>query len=96
MFFLPVISFADIRQDSFPISAFIFEHVQGDCKDKNLALFFWFKSKGYSPKIKAGTKEGSGHLWLELDGIVYDATDWRFNGRPAKDLKDKLIEQHSS
>lgn len=82
---------ADIIQDSYPVAKYIAEHTQGSCKEMNLRLYWWLRSKGYYPLVQLGTKEGQGHLWLELDGKILDATDWRYHGKGAIDNKDIYV-----
>lgn len=62
-----------------------------DCKDANLSLYIWFRKKfGVNPFIQIGKKRVGesliGHMWLEINGTIFDATDLKFIGAKAKDV----------
>lgn len=71
----------ELIQESRPVCNFISTNTGGSCKEWNLRLYWWFRAQGLHPDIQVGKKEGADHMWLELDDIIFDATDWRYNGK---------------
>ena len=62
-----------------------------NCMELNLELYIHLRSLGYHPDVNIGTKEGRGHLWLELNGLIFDTTDPKYYGKKASDLKGVYI-----
>lgn len=79
---------ASVNADIFRVSRVIAETNKGTCQEQNLEYYWWFRSKGYAPLVMVGKKLGQAHLWLQVGDTIYDATDWRYNGKSVAELKD--------
>ena len=79
--------YADLLNEANSVSIFIQASGVTDCKEANMRLYWFFRTAGYKPLIQYGKKKTplgfKGHVWIELDGKVYDATDPAFNGTEA-------------
>ena len=78
---------SNIRTESFKIGKIISETPPGTCEEENLRLYWWFRSQGYIPLVQVGKKNGEGHLWLEWNDRIYDATDWNYNDKKVEAAK---------
>lgn len=72
------------------ISIQILSENPSDCKEANMKLYWYLRSKGYEPLIQFGKKDGAGHLWIELNSRIYDVTDPKFNDSLTSNINYKL------
>lgn len=89
----PVNCYENIIKDSIPYARSIYENRrEGEsCQELNMNFYVWMRSRGFHPDIQVGKKNGSGHLWIEYKGIIFDVTDPRYYGKQAKDVKDVYV-----
>ena len=58
------------------------------CKELNMNMYVWLRSQGYHPDVQIGTKDGKGHLWLQVDSKIIDVTDPTYFGKNFWEVKD--------
>jgi hypothetical protein len=81
-------NYTRLISESIITSRIILSNNPPSCKEANLNLYIWFRSNNINPLIQIGTKNKQYHLWLEFNGMIFDATDPKYNGSLAKSTNE--------